>query len=190
LAEGEALASAVAKYRKQAQVRSEAAKKGAEERARKAEEARKAAMGEEERWITSYEGDSRFLISLKEQAEQGFKLSDRQIQAIRDNIEREAKRQAASMPRKKAQPCPEGEGIEVTGKVTSLKVKEMANGPVLQGRVLTEHGWSAWGTIPRALREPVEVEVGQEVRFTATLRQSPDDQFFGFWSYPEGGVFL
>jgi hypothetical protein len=203
LMEGEALASAVAKYRKQAQVRSDAAKKVAEERAAKAKVRARQALSAEEQWVLEYEGASRFLTSLRDQVESnlersGWSLSDRQIAAIRDNMDKsarlaidraEANAPTPAAPRKATVPCPEGEGIEIIGKVVKLSEKEMANGPVLQGRIVTEGGWSCWGTIPRALREcGVNPLLGHQVRFTANLRRQDDS--FGFWGYPEGGEVL
>lgn len=195
---GEVLASAVNKYRTSYAKRSEATKKVAEERAAKAAEREKAAklanMTEEERWVLGYEGQSRFLLSLRERMEAymagaGRGLSDRQIAAVRENMARRTRDEVMHRtPKAERRPCPDGESVVIEGVVVKLVEKEMANGPTLQGRIRTDAGWSAWGTIPLALRE-AEVQVGSRVRFSATLRRQ-EDVFFGFWSYPEGGQVL
>ena len=194
---GEALASAVAKYRESAKKRSEAAKKAAESRRKREMERRADLLFEEETWLSAYEGDNKFLSGLKEQVQlflEGQRdrhLSDNQLACVRRDMDKAAKdrvwHRAAAQRAGERQECPSGQGIEIEGTIVKLQEKNLPNGPVLQGRILTVGGWACWGTIPFALRQ-AGVQEGARVRFTAAMQRK--ENYFGFWSFPEGGEIL
>jgi hypothetical protein len=63
-------------------------------------------------------------------------------------------------------------------------------------KVVSDAGWSVWGSVPKALLgswewvdgDPVTtnapVEIGDRVRFTATIEPSEDDRLFGYFKRP------
>jgi hypothetical protein len=92
--------------------------------------------------------------------------------------------------------------VEVEGVVASVRLIENQFGRTLKMKVVSDAGWSVWGTVPKALQgtwewvdfEPVttsaEVEAGDRVRFTATIEPSEDDRLFGFFKRPTNAEFI
>lgn len=112
-------------------------------------------------------------------------LSEKQIAFLRALLYRiahrpeiEAKRAAE---RAAAQDVPEG-AQTVTGVVRVTKYIETVYGPQQQKMLVVEdRGFRVWASVPRAIGS---VEVGQRVRFCATLTRSEDDAKFGFGKRP------
>lgn len=88
--------------------------------------------------------------------------------------ERDAERDAAS-------PAPTGR-IEVTGEVLHVRDADPDDEwPSTKFLVRTTDGWKLWATVPAAIRD---VERGDSVSFTVTVKPSPDDAKFAFGSRP------
>ena len=94
--------------------------------------------------------------------------------------ERAARLAAQEAARADATPCPTGK-VEIEGECLTIRETHSEYGSCWKMRVLTDAGWSAWGTIPRAIDD---VEIGDRVRFTATITPSNDDNLFGFYKRP------
>lgn len=90
-----------------------------------------------------------------------------------------AEREAAKRP------VPDGR-VELEGVIRTRKWVENAYGGTLK-MLLVGEGWKVWGSVPSALRE-AGVEMGDTVRFTATVTASDDDPSFGFFSRPTGAA--
>lgn len=115
-------------------------------------------------------------------------ISERQISAVgkafaRDG-EKEAERFAAALDTTPKTPIPSGRQV-VTGRIVSQKWVDGDYGSQLKFLVESTEGFRVWGTKPASLDA---AEVGDTVSFTATLKPSSDDQYFGFGSRPTKGV--
>lgn len=80
-----------------------------------------------------------------------------------------------------ADPVPTGR-IAVTGEVLTVKGQDTSFGYVTKMLVRAEGGYKLWGTVPRSILD--DITVGNTVAFIATLKPSPDDAKFGFYSRP------
>lgn len=119
----------------------------------------------------------------------------------REEMARKAEeRAAAEAARANAESVPSGK-VVVEGRVTTVRAIENEYGRTWKMRVETAAGWAVWGTVPKALSgkwEDVEEDdgyiscrtteepanVGDRVRFTATIEPSGDDHLFGFFKRP------
>ena len=77
-----------------------------------------------------------------------------------------------------AAPVPTGT-VEIEGTIKTVKFVEAYGSYKI--KVVSDAGWSVWGTLPRAIDR---AEVGDRVRFTATVEPSKDDATFGFFKRP------
>jgi hypothetical protein len=77
--------------------------------------------------------------------------------------------------------APEGR-VVVTGVILGLKRVDSIYGETIKMLVRSDvGGWKVWSTRPAAL---AGVEKGAHIQFTATLKQSPKDEYFAFASRP------
>jgi len=135
-----------------------------------------AAYPEVWRWIelNRIDPDNRFAASLLKRVESKGELTENQIAAVLRQIEEDA----APKPL-----LPEGRQ-EVVGKIISIKERDSFYAPNrTEWKMVVEavEGWRVWGTRPAAISE---AQVGDRVRFTATLTRSDDAQDFGFFKRP------
>ena len=94
----------------------------------------------------------------------------------------QAARQAAEEARRaNASDCPTGK-VTIEGEVTRLSWKSSEYGDTLKMRVVSTEGYTVYGTVPRILED--DLEVGDRVRFSATVTPSSDDSTFGFYKRP------
>lgn len=150
---------------------------------------------------------SSFLRSLSEQLHQRGNLSPRQHDAVRDMAYRRAvklekqQREAAALARREAERQAEGSGLTeagngktiVEGIVTRTKLDRTFDPDgILKMVVTTDGGFSVYATIPRALHfgDPLTESIGRRVRFTATVRTSPDNPRWQFASNPHRATWL
>lgn len=95
--------------------------------------------------------------------------------------EREAQKAAAA-------PLPNFSGrVQVEGTILSKKGKDTRFGFVVKIVVQHVDGWKVYGTLPASLEK---AEKGDSVSFMATVKISPDDSKFGFFSRPTNGTIL
>lgn len=114
-------------------------------------------------------------------------LSERQVEAVLRNVERDYQREAEQAKRAAAHAAkveagvrvPEGK-VTVTGTVISTKWVDNDFGGNLKMLVESDQGWKVWGTVPSA----IEPAAGDRVRFNATVTPSKDDPLFGFYKRP------
>jgi hypothetical protein len=123
-----------------------------------------------------------FLSDLMTQASQKGRLTDRQVEAFEQALDRDEKRQAvdAAIPAMK-----EGRH-EVTGKI--LSTKEVANAYGITEKMLVElaDGNRIFGSVPKAIWSEYATHelIGATVTFTAKIERSRKDEHFGFFSRP------
>jgi hypothetical protein len=99
----------------------------------------------------------------------------------RGKMAEEAKRrQEEEARRATAAPVPTGK-VDIEGTVAKVAQIETQYGRALKVRVVNDAGWAVWGTLPKSINR---VEVGERVRFTATVTASPEDELFGFYKRP------
>lgn len=124
-------------------------------------------------------------------------LSQRQIDAVRRSIARDAEK-AAKAKTDPEPSCPVVEGrIVVEGTVLTLKWQDGDFGSTLKMLVRDDRGFKVWGTVPTSLTEGSDwdetaagyidrraADRGDRVRFTATVERSRDDEAFGFFKRP------
>jgi len=114
----------------------------------------------------------------------------------REEMARKAiERAAEEAARDNAESIPVGKHT-VEGRITTMRRIESQYGDTWKMRVVTDAGWAVWGTVPTALLgtwewiddEPVttspRAEIGDRVRFIATITPSEDDRLFGFFQRP------
>ena len=140
-----------------------------------------------------------FLRDLLNKVIQYGSLSEKQLSAARRAIDRDALYRAERLADAAlAADVPTGR-IEVIGEVISIKDKGW--GP----KMIVKHtdGWKVWGSVPTSLQSYVPgqmnisnpngmeagtqvttVQVGDTVKFTATITASDDDPKFGFFKRP------
>ena len=113
-------------------------------------------------------------------------LSDAQLAAIGDSVRRDIERAEAKAAEAAAlRPVPTGT-VVIEGVVLSKKSQEGQWGSTLK-MLVKGQGWKVWGTVPtfKAADGTDEyVEVGDTVRFTASVEVSGDDENFGFFKRP------
>lgn len=108
-------------------------------------------------------------------------------------IERAARKAAEEAARANAESVPIGKTI-IEGVIVSTRMVHSDYGSTLKMKVMSDAGWSVWGSVPKSLlgsyslTEQGEVvidgvDAGDRVRFTATIEPS-DDVLFGFFKRP------
>ena len=139
-------------------------------------------------------GENEFLRDLLRKCVQYGSLSAAQLTAARNTIDRDIQfRAERAADVADAADVPTGR-IEIIGEVMSIKDKGW--GP----KMIVKHadGWKVWGSVPSSLAQRVAyaspyttpsgheatVEVGDIVRFTATVSASDNDPKFGFFKRP------
>ena len=109
------------------------------------------------------------------------------LQQIENRPEIEAKRAAEQAA---AANCPAGR-IEVQGRIASVKVQDSDFGSVTKILVIHETSYKVWGTRPQA---PAEMdrcfEVGDIIKFKATVTVSDKDPKFGYYKRPGIGILV
>jgi hypothetical protein len=84
--------------------------------------------------------------------------------------------------RQTAESVIEGNRVEISGIVMSVKERFTRYGPQIKMTVEDSRGFRVWGSVPsKWLGHALE---GCEVTFVANVEQSPDDSFFGFFKRP------
>jgi hypothetical protein len=115
-------------------------------------------------------------------------LSEAQIAFLRklvDDVTHHDERMAArAAERAAAKDCPEGR-IEIEGEVLKLATAANDFGDRYVMTVKHADGWLVWGTVPSNIAE--NVQRGDRVEFTATVKRSDRDSKFGFFKRPTGG---
>lgn len=184
------------------------------EAARLENELRRAAFREQAGDVVDYltkideTGRNEFLNSLARQLETKGELSEKQIEAVRRNIQRDAEFAAKREAQKAAlanSPALTAERRDIVGKVITTKWQSSDYGDTLKMLVEEQNGNRLWGTCPEALQSKtmrrdhydaqgkwvdVDPEIaelkGTVVGFTATITPSKDDEHFGFYKRPTG----
>ena len=153
-------------------------------------------------------GDSSYITTLKtlfaedsiEPKHLGYAVSAaqayrRHLETTAERAAREARHQAEADRRANAQPVPTGKHT-VEGVVISTRIQEnhfSRNGGItLKMVVLDNRGFKIWSTLPATITPAGAVEdlVGSRVRYTATLKPSPDDNTFGSAKRPTKATVL
>jgi len=131
------------------------------------------------------------------------KLTDKQenfLKKLLDQIEERPLREQAERERlESAADCPEGR-TTVQGEVISVKWQDNEYGGNLKMLVQHSSGYRVWGTVPSSLQgllmagkdgvETRDVQKGDQIEFTATLKSSDKDKKFGFFSRPTKGFLV
>lgn len=120
-----------------------------------------------------------FGSSLKGQLIKNGTLTERQVTAAKEAIERQKEYAARKEAEPKRTPVVEGRG-EITGSVLSVQMKHTDFGSVWKMKVADDRGFHVWGSVPTDL----ELEKGDRVKFTGTVKASENDNTFGFFSRP------
>lgn len=112
------------------------------------------------------------------------RLTEAQERAARKSRERIEERVAKEADRlANAIPVPEGNGLQITGEVISVKDKESMYGITTKITVEAAEGYRVWGTAPSALLYE-DVQPGDTVEFVANVTRSDRDEYFGFFKRP------
>lgn len=114
----------------------------------------------------------RYPISAKQAA-----VVERALERAAQDDERKAEREAEAALRS---PAPEGR-LTFTGTVEWTGLKQTQYGVTRKIRVLTDDGWACYGTAPASI---IQVEGGDRVTMTATLKPTDDDPTFAWFSRP------
>jgi hypothetical protein len=86
-----------------------------------------------------------------------------------------------------AAPVVEGDAVQITGEVLSLKRQENAYGGRLVMTVKDDRGFKVWGSVPSGLKLDQQREgrlTGKRVSFIAQVSKSDRDETFGFFKRP------
>lgn len=122
-------------------------------------------------------------------------ISEKQESFLRKLLKQISQRAVKLEKRKEeweaAAPCPEGR-ITVVGKVLTVKFKDTGFGMTRKILVQSEEGFKVWGSAPSSVKvpailgddEPVSIQVGDRISFSAKVFPSKDDVKFGFYSRP------
>jgi hypothetical protein len=160
------------------------------ERAREEGEVWKAAFEREVEFLREYYATRQnggkfnsFFSSLCDALTNYGHLTERQLEALRKQMGRWQGQPELSIP------VPEGEGIQIFGKVLSAKMRTDNYGTRLTLTIKDDRGFRVWGRAPWAIAQVIDPDYldaakGMQVGFTATVRASDDDPSFGFYTYP------
>lgn len=138
-------------------------------------------MADPEGVIPEHSRKNDFIADVARKLRQYGSLSDRQIEAVRKSVIRDAEfaaKKAADKARPKVD-VPQGRFV-LTGKVISRKVRDTEFGPVWKITIENSAGWRVWVSEPSS----ITTEVGDQVKLTATVTASNDDPSFGFGKRP------
>lgn len=148
-----------------------------------------------------YEDGDDFLRSLVEQMSKGRELSEKQVQAGANAIDRWNRKDevaAAKAAAKAATPAiTEGRQL-LQGTISSIKDREGYNGTEWKMVVELANGQRVWGSFPQSLWDALMAEGndynldkarGRSVSFTAAVAPSKDDHTFGFFKRPTKAQF-
>jgi hypothetical protein len=122
----------------------------------------------------------------------GYTLSERQIQAVRNTIDAQARRDAERAAETVAtKPLAEGRYI-IEGEVLSHKYQDTIYGTQHKMLIKMSDGNKVWGTVPASIEDAlthydtdtVDELKGQTIRLAATVERSRDDDHFGFFKRP------
>lgn len=130
--------------------------------------------------------DESFAYGMGEKIRKYGSLSAKQIDAVQRGIDRAKKREAEAEALKSVEPLAEGR-YAIEGEVLTTKWQESDYGTTLKMLVKMDDGNKVWGTVPRAIECDPK---GERVNFTATVERSKDDEHFGFYKRPTGGMLV
>ena len=137
-------------------------------------------------WMENQENPHGFIISLLSTVHKWGDLSQAQTRAAYKWMEGAAKREAkaaeAAERLSNAMPVRDGR-YDILGTILSKKWKNTQFGDQLKMVVELPDGNRIYGTVPKALRA-AGVEIGSEIKFTATVEKSKNDEHFGFFAKP------
>lgn len=113
-------------------------------------------------------------------------ISENQIAFLKTLLEKIEKREEIEAQRKAeheaAKPLPNcDKRFNIVGKVLTVKEQEDYYGYSTKMLVQHDDGWKVWGTVPSLL---MPLERGSIVSFDASVKPSPDDPKFGFYTRP------
>lgn len=139
----------------------------------------------------THEHTNGFIADVSRKLRQYGELSERQVNAVRAAIIRDAEWAARKEQEEAARaaeimvPVIEGKQ-QITGEVLSLKWQDSDFGSTLKMLVKDERGFKVWGTVPRS----IDPERGDRVVFSATITKSDRDESFGFFKRPTKAILL
>lgn len=139
-------------------------------------------MSRLEKALVAYDGNNSFLLDIRMKLRTFKHLTYRQWQAVESTLTREAAKSKAADVKA---------GRQVL-RGTIVKYDSRSNPYVfnqVQHKMTVElaDGGRVWGTVPAALLDAVDYYSdleGREVVFTASVKPTPDDPKFGFFSRP------
>jgi hypothetical protein len=151
---------------------------------------------EVEKWLTEYEdlraylvGDKRgthhILDNMGKSLKQWGRLTDKQVEFARKLVAESKKPKVKAKPENKS-PAPEGK-VTVEGEVVAIKWQENMYGGCEKMVVKTKKGWAVWVTVPQAI---CDLQRGDIVRFSATLKRSDRDKSFAFGKRPTKATYV
>lgn len=120
----------------------------------------------------------------------GWALSERQIEAVRRSVTRQAEfdaRRAAEAALLADAPALREGRYKITGEVLSTKWQDSMYGMTLKMLVRIDDGNKVYGTVPSSMSEDIR---GERIEFTAQVERSRDDDHFGFFKRPTGAAIL
>jgi hypothetical protein len=124
-----------------------------------------------------------FYSSLHSKLRRYGSLSENQVNALLRSIERKAEwaaKKAAEVAAMADAPALAEGRYDIEGEVVSTKWQDSDYGETLKMLVKMDDGNKVWGTVPSAL----DIEKGDRVAFSATVKKSNDDEHFGYFSRP------
>lgn len=137
-----------------------------------------------------------FLSSIYHKLNRYGELSERQIEAVEQNMKRQAEWDAERAAEKASEPepapIPEHEGrMQITGKILSSKYKETQFGSVLKMLVLDDRGFKVWGSQPESLLVACDPESDDGFIETGDYPENTPEEYLierFFDSYDENGM--
>jgi hypothetical protein len=150
-------------------------------------------------WKICWEKPESFIGKIMNAGRDYAKLSDKQLDALKNALAREIERRdnlevkklewaaEAQALRDSGVVAPSGR-VVVEGTVKTLKWTSSDFGDVLKMLVVVEAGWKVWSSVPRDLED--DVVVGNVIQFTATLTPKDDDALFAIGKRPAKAVIL
>jgi hypothetical protein len=150
----------------------------------------------------AHEHTNDFVADVARKLRRKGELTERQIEAVRRVVAREAEPKPEPAP---MVPVVTGK-VTIEGEVKSVKVQYSDFGATLKMLVLDDRGFKVWGTVPSKLSDGIDRVWGEmtasgsvpdkgvkghgrRVRFSATVEASHDDETFGFFKRPTKAEF-
>jgi hypothetical protein len=126
-----------------------------------------------------------FVLDVSRKLRNYGELSDRQVEAVRNAVKRDAEREtreaAQAAERAAAGPVPAGDKVDIEGTVVGRKFHENDYGVSYKLTVKLANGSCVWFTEPSR----IEVSVGDEIKCRlSTITASDDNESFGFGKRP------